>query len=175
MLNSLAKSICRFNIDARSYISNRLTQSSRKHGFTSCESTGSTTHARYFILVATMYSQPLCMCVATRPGTNSEESVTNLRNWIDLVARQCLPPCSFVSVSQGIVLKGVYHHLKSSELQRFIGELAIRCQDWEAQCIANQKSCGWAVQADGSGAGKVTMTSIMLGPFRNHRYKNCRN
>ena len=110
----------------------------------------------------------LCgMCVATRPGTNSEESVTNLRNWIDLVARQCLPPCSFVSVSQGIVLKGVYHHLKSSELQRFIGELAIRCQDWEAQCIANQKSCGWAVQADGSGAGKVTMTSIMLGPFRN--------
>ena len=107
----------------------------------------------------------LCMCVAARPGTNSDESGVNLRNWIDLVARQYLPPRAFVSTIEGTVIKGLYHHLSSNELQRFIGELAIKFQDWEAQCIANQKSCGWAVHIDGSG-GKVTMTSIILGPFR---------
>ena len=72
--------------------------------------------------------------------------------------------CAFVELFQGEA-KGVYHHLKTNELQRFIGELSIKFQDWEAQCIANQKSCGFAVQADGAG-GRVTMTAIELGPFR---------
>ena len=100
------------------------------------------------------------------PGTNPEESGNNLYIWIDSVANQCLPPCAFVKTSNGEIQKGMYHQLKSSELERFIGELAIRFQDWEIQCIAHQKSCGSAIRLDGSGAGKVTMTPIVLGPFR---------
>ena len=100
------------------------------------------------------------------PGANPEESRTNLYDWIDLVAKQYLPPCAFVKSCSGEVEKGMYHQLRSNELQRFIGELAIRLQDWGEQCIANQKSCGSAMQPDGKGGGKVTMTQIMLGPFR---------
>ena len=102
-------------------------------------------------------------------GTNPEESGNNLYDWIDSLARRYLPSCAFVDGFQGNTIKGVYHHLTSSELERFIGELAIRFQDWEAQCIAHQKSCGSAIQLDGTrgwGGGKVTVTPIALGPFR---------
>ena len=104
-------------------------------------------------------------CVA---GTNPEESGTNLLNWIHELARRYLPPCAFTESLQGTVVKGAYHHLSSGELQKFIGELALRWQDWETQCRTNQKSCGSALQADGTrgwGGGKVTMTPIALGPF----------
>ena len=106
------------------------------------------------------------MCVA---GTNPQESGTNLLNWIDALARQHLPPCAFTESLQGNVVKGAYQHLSFDELQKFIGELAIRLQDWGEQCIANQKSCGSAIQIDGTrgwGGGKVTATPIALGPFR---------
>ena len=78
------------------------------------------------------------------------------------MARQYLPPCAFVKSCGGEIEKGMYHHLKSNELERFIGELAIKFQDWEAQCIANQTSCGTAIQLDGRGAG---IDNIYYAPY----------
>lgn len=98
------------------------------------------------------------------PGANTEESINNL--YKDTVARSVLPSRAFVTTCDGETQQGLYHHMKSGELEKFIGELSIRLQDWGAQCTANQKSCGSVYQADGSGAGKVTLTPFELGPFR---------
>ena len=112
-----------------------------------------------------MYSSLKCVvCIGI--GANPSESRKNLYSWLDAVARELnLPPIVFVYAEEQRE-PGLYHRMKSDEVQRFVGELAIRLQDWEAYCIANDKSCGTAMRADGKGAGKVTFTPFKLGPFR---------
>ena len=73
-------------------------------------------------------------------GASPEESSRNLYDWLDAVASEFLQPSVvFVYAGRGNRQPGFYHQMKSGELEKFIGEVSTRLQDWEAQCKANQK------------------------------------
>ena len=112
-----------------------------------------------------IYSSLQCVvCIGI--GANPRESHKNLYSWLDAVAHELnLRPIVFVYNLQEQRIPGLYHHMTSDEVQRFVGELITRLQDWEAYCIAIDKSCGVAMQADGR-AGRMTVTQFLLGPFR---------
>ena len=58
----------------------------------------------------------------------------------------------------------MFHHLSRSEEQRFQNHLGDICQQWQAECVANNESAGFIVEVSGGGgAAKGLLSIVSLG------------
>ena len=103
------------------------------------------------------------------PGANEEQSIANLYRWLNNIATQLGLGHSFAVAFNGNRIPGVYHHLSKTEEQRFRHEIGYRCQEWHAECIANNQSAGFVVELSGGGGGAakgmLSVVSMGLEPF----------
>ena len=64
-----------------------------------------------------------------------------------------MPDRSLAKKRNGDVIKGYYHKMKQDLYTHVIQELQGKLEQWEAHCFQNNLSCGYAMQAMGSGEG----------------------
>ena len=101
-------------------------------------------------------------------GPNPDASVANLLAWIDTEAALFGIGHSMVHGPNGRV-PGLFHMMSVNEESRFRSFLGAKLEQWSAEAVMNNMSCGWMIEVaggSGSGRGQLIMTVHHLGPFR---------
>ena len=113
-----------------------------------------------------MYEGKFIILGGFLPGTDAEESLSHLQEWLDTIAIAHSTGC-LATDGDGHRLPGHYHQMTGVEADDFLGELSRQLDSWGAYCERHNLSCGSILKISaGSGRGHMKLVSMKIGPFK---------
>ena len=97
-------------------------------------------------------------------GATPAASLANLRSWVDNLAVLFSGPGVLVRDINNFRQPGVFHQMKTHELQALESTLS-SVNVWSAQCVANNISCGKYYSIVPGGRRGLVILQVVVGPF----------